>query len=102
VAVPPLPCTCNVAEYEALIHGFKFALAKGVKQLVIMGDSELVVKQVKGQYACHDPGLSDYRKRVWSLIDQLDAVDLKCISRRHNMIADSLAVEAGNIEPPEE
>lgn len=42
------PCTCNTAEYEALIQGMKNALARGVENLLVIGDSELMVKHIKG------------------------------------------------------
>jgi len=52
------PCTCNLAEYEALVQGMRMALAKGVENLLVMGDSELVVQQIKGQYECKDDCLA--------------------------------------------
>lgn len=49
--------TCNTAKYEALIHGLKLALIKKIKHLQVVGDSKLVVKQVRGIYTCKDPRL---------------------------------------------
>lgn len=61
------PCTCNTAEYEALIQGIKIALAKGVENLVVIGDSQLVVRQVRNQYECKDVHLNQYRLRAFTL-----------------------------------
>jgi ribonuclease HI len=47
--------TNNIAEYEALIFGLSTALSLGVQQLLVKGDSQLVIKQVKGECSCHDP-----------------------------------------------
>lgn len=55
------PCTCNLAEYEAVIQGMLMALAKGVENLLVMGDSKLVFRKIKGQYKCKDYRLFQYK-----------------------------------------
>jgi hypothetical protein len=47
--------TNNMAEYEALIFGLSIALSLGVRQLLVKGDSQLIIKQVKGECCCNDP-----------------------------------------------
>jgi ribonuclease HI len=47
--------TNNMAEYEALLFGLSTALSLGVRQLLVTGDSQLIIKQVKGDCCCHDP-----------------------------------------------
>jgi hypothetical protein len=47
--------TNNMAEYEALIFGLTVALSLGVRQLLVKGDSHLVIKQVRGEYSCNKP-----------------------------------------------
>jgi ribonuclease HI len=47
--------TNNKAEYEALIFKPSTALSLGVRQLLVKGDSQLIIKQVKGDYSCDDP-----------------------------------------------
>jgi ribonuclease HI len=47
--------TNNMAEYEALIFGISIALSLGVRQLLVKGDSQLIIKQVKGECCCKDP-----------------------------------------------
>lgn len=47
------PCTCNTAKNEALIQGIKMALEK-VENIVVIGDSQLVVRQIRNQYELKD------------------------------------------------
>ena len=77
-------CTNNIAKYESLIQGLLFALEKGITTLIIEGDSQLVIQQVK-LYSCNDKRLLAYRKRVWDLMDDFEALNIKSIPRRKNM-----------------
>ena len=52
--------TNNMAEYKSLIHGLEIALELGIRQLLANGDSQLIVKQVKGECCCNDPQLTVY------------------------------------------
>jgi ribonuclease HI len=45
----------SMTEYEALIFRLSTALSLGVRPLLVKGDSQLVIKQVKGECSCHDP-----------------------------------------------
>ena len=47
--------TNNMAEYEALIFGLTQALPLGVRQLLVKGDSQLIIKQVRGDCSCKNP-----------------------------------------------
>jgi ribonuclease HI len=47
--------TNNMAHYEALHFGLSTALSLGVRQLLVKGDSQLIIKQVKGDYCCNNP-----------------------------------------------
>jgi ribonuclease HI len=49
-----------MAEYEALLFGLSTALSLGVRQLLVKGDSQLIIKQVKGDFSCKDPQLAAY------------------------------------------
>ncbi|KAH9331155.1 hypothetical protein KI387_003263, partial [Taxus chinensis] len=44
------PCTNNIAEYEALIAGLKLAITWNIRQLRVIGDSQLIIKQVNDEY----------------------------------------------------
>jgi hypothetical protein len=52
--------TNNMAEYDALIFGLSTALSLGVRQLLVKGDSQLIIKQVKGECCCNEPQLATY------------------------------------------
>jgi ribonuclease HI len=47
--------TNNMAEYEILMFGLSTTLSLGVWQLLVKGDSQLIIKQVKGECSCNDP-----------------------------------------------
>jgi ribonuclease HI len=47
--------TNNMAEYEALLFGLSTALSLGVRQLLMKGDSQLIIKQVKGDCSYNNP-----------------------------------------------
>ena len=55
------PCTNNEAEYEAFILGLLVARELGANRLKIRGDSNLIVQQVRGQFAIKEPILAPYR-----------------------------------------
>jgi ribonuclease HI len=50
----------NMAEYEALLFGLSRALSLGVRHLLVKGDSQLIIKQVKGDCSYNDPQLAAY------------------------------------------
>ena len=56
--------TNNMPEYEALIFGLAQALSLGVRQLLVKGDSQLIIKQVRGDCNCNNPQLAADRKSV--------------------------------------
>ena len=47
--------TNNMAKYEALIFGLMVALSLGVRQLLVKGDSQLIIKKVRGECSCNNP-----------------------------------------------
>ncbi|KAH9293316.1 hypothetical protein KI387_041479, partial [Taxus chinensis] len=53
----------NTAEYEALIHGLHWARKKGIKNLQVFRDSELIINQVMGQHATKNNLLKNYKNR---------------------------------------
>ena len=86
--------TNNQAEYEALIAGLEAALAAGIDELVIQGDSELIIKQVTGEYETRNPELRERRVTVHELLHQFDDWELRHVPRSVNDRADDLANEA--------
>ncbi len=61
--------TNNVAEYRALLLGIERARELGAREVELVGDSELIVKQVKGEYRVKDPGLRPLHAEVRAALD---------------------------------
>ncbi|MBM3335807.1 reverse transcriptase-like protein, partial [Candidatus Sumerlaeota bacterium] len=86
--------TNNVAEYEALRQGLLCAIRQGWKKVHAFSDSELLVKQMLGQYKIKNEALRKLAPVVQRLIRQLDAFTIAYIGRAHNRLADKLAALA--------
>lgn len=86
--------TNNVAEYEALLWGLRAAKALGVTRLVVRADSELVVKQLRGEYRVKNEGLKPLFTRAQGLRRAFDSVEFVHVRREQNAEADALANEA--------
>jgi len=86
--------TNNRAEYEALVAGLEAAADYGFEAVVIRGDSELIVKQVRGEYDASDPALRERRVRVRELLDAFDTWSIEHVPREINSRADELASDA--------
>lgn len=86
--------TNNLAEYEALIRGLEAARDYGFDVLEIRGDSELIVKQVRGAWNTNDPDLRERRVRVRELLAEFDEWSLSHVPREINERADELVNEA--------
>lgn len=86
--------TNNVAEYRALLLGIELALELGADELELVGDSELIVKQVLGEYRVKDPGLRPLHAEVKAALDPLAAWSIRHVRREQNADADRLVNEA--------
>ncbi|MDS0293583.1 ribonuclease HI [Halogeometricum luteum] len=86
--------TNNRAEYEALIRALEAAAEFGFDEVDVRGDSELIVKQVRGEYGTNNPELKERRVRVRELLERFDRWTLEHVPREINDRADSLANEA--------
>jgi dinuclear metal center YbgI/SA1388 family protein len=86
--------TNNVAEYQALIAGLEVALDRGVERLDVFLDSELVVKQVNGQYKVKDAGLKPLHRQACLLLSKFHEVDVRHVRREQNAAADALVNQA--------
>lgn len=86
--------TNNRAEYEALIKVLEVAAEFGFQTAEIRGDSELIVKQVRGEYDVNNPELREYRVRVHELLSEFEEWSLSHVPRDINERADKLANEA--------
>src|SRR4051794_18304644 len=83
--------TNNVAEYRALITAMDEALKLGVKRVVIRGDSELVVRQMLGQYRVKHPDLKPLYEEAQDRLAQFDEAKIEHNLRHKNALADRLA-----------
>jgi ribonuclease HI len=86
--------TNNVAEYQALLHALRYALAKGVKRLRVFSDSELVVKQIDGRYKVKHPDMIPLHREAATLLRRFDDAKLSHVRREQNKDADRLANRA--------
>lgn len=86
--------TNNEAEYEALIRGLETASSLGFETLDVRGDSELIVKQIRGEYDVSAPHLKERRIRVHELLGDFNEWSIEAIPRGVNERADQLANEA--------
>jgi ribonuclease HI len=86
--------TNNRAEYEALIRALEVATDHGFDSVEVRGDSELIVKQVRGEYDANDPDLRERRVRVRELLSRFGEWSLDHVPREINERADELANEA--------
>ena len=86
--------TNNVAEYGGLLAALRWAAANAVRSLHIRSDSELLVKQMKGEYRVKNPGLQPLYEEARSLARQIGHVTFEHVRRELNKDADRLANEA--------
>ncbi|EMA28765.1 ribonuclease HI [Haloarcula japonica] len=86
--------TNNQAEYKALIRAVEVARDYGFDDVHIRGDSELIVKQVRGEWDTNDPELRENRVRVRELLTDFDDWQIEHVPREINDRADELANDA--------
>ena len=86
--------TNNVAEYSALIAGLEKAVELGVDELDVISDSELMVKQMRGEYRVKNDALRELSLRAGRLGRELGAVRYTAVRREHNKLADQLVNDA--------
>jgi ribonuclease HI len=86
--------TNNVAEYRGLIAGLESALERGVDELEVVSDSELLVKQMQGEYKVKNETLRTLQREAAELAAGLKRVTYTAVRRAHNELADSLVNEA--------
>jgi ribonuclease HI len=86
--------TNNVAEYKSLIEGMKKALELNISEIEILMDSQLVVRQVLGEYRVKNEGLKPLWKEACVLFKKFDKADIKHTRRENNVDADRLVNQA--------
>lgn len=86
--------TNNVAEYRALLRGIELAAAHGAGDLELVGDSELVVRQVEGRYKVKNAGMKELHAEVKKALADFDSWSIRHVRRAENADADRLVNEA--------
>jgi ribonuclease HI len=86
--------TNNVAEYRALVAGLERAATLDVTELDVRSDSELMVKQMRGEYRVKNPALQELQQAAARAARSLGRVTYTHVRREHNELADSLVNQA--------
>ena len=86
--------TNNVAEYSALLAGLSKAAQLHVSELEVISDSELLVKQMRGEYKVKNRALQELVLDASRLARKIHRVTYTAVRREHNELADSLVNEA--------
>jgi ribonuclease HI len=91
----PIPhATNNVAEYTGLLKGLEAARELGLRRIEVRTDSELMVRQLSGEYRVKNPGLQRLHAQVAQLIDRFESCRVRHVMREKNVLADRLASAA--------
>jgi ribonuclease HI len=85
--------TNNVAEYRALLLGIETAVARGAQQVDLVGDSELIVRQVKGDYKVKDATLRELHDQALKALKAFEVWTIRHVRREDNAEADRLVNE---------
>jgi ribonuclease HI len=82
--------TNNVAEYRALLLGIARAQALGAREIELVGDSELIVRQVRGEYRVKDAALRELHAQVKEALEGFERWSVRHVRREENELADTL------------
>ena len=91
------PCSNNTAEYEAYLAGLAIAYEIGIKHIRVVGDSNLVVCQARGEFSLKEPSLAPYRALAQKLEAKFSTFEIKHAQRNENQYADALATLGSQI-----
>jgi ribonuclease HI len=83
-----------MVEYAALVFGLNTTLSLGVRQLLVKGDFQLIIKQVKGECSCNNPQLAAYLLHAQKLEKDFEVLDLQHIPHDNNIVVDELSTKA--------
>jgi ribonuclease HI len=86
--------TNNVAEYRALVEGLRKAGELQVDEVEVVSDSELLVRQMSGDYKVKNEALRRLYEEATELADRFEKVTYTAVRREHNELADRLVNEA--------
>jgi ribonuclease HI len=86
--------TNNVAEYSGLVQGLKKCLELGASEVTIKADSQLIIRQLQGQYKVRAPQLLGLYEEAREFLRQFRRTELVHVPREENKLADALANQA--------
>jgi ribonuclease HI len=86
--------TNNVAEYRALLLGIELAAQLGAEELELIGDSELIVRQVEGRYKVKHADMKELHARVKKALAPFEGWSIRHVKRAENADADALVNQA--------
>jgi ribonuclease HI len=86
--------TNNVAEYQALLHGLRYALEHGARGVRVFSDSQLVVRQIEGSYKVKHPDMIPLHREAAGLLRRFASAEVHHVPREQNRDADRLANRA--------
>ena len=86
--------TNNVAEYRALLLGIELAAAHGADELELVGDSELIVRQVESRYKVKDATMKELHGQVKAALAPFGSWSIRHVRREQNAAADRLVNQA--------
>ena len=92
------PTTNNIVEYEACIIGLETALELGIRQMEVFGDSNLVFKQIQGDWKTRDVKLRSYHTHLELLVARFDDLRYVHLPRVQNRFVDVLATLASSVD----
>ncbi|KAK4726661.1 hypothetical protein R3W88_031578 [Solanum pinnatisectum] len=90
-----------MAEYEACILGLKMAIDMNVHELLVIGDSDLLIHQVQGEWAVKNPKITPYVQYIQKLCKRFRKIEFRHTPRTQNELADALATIASMIKHPD-
>jgi ribonuclease HI len=85
------PASNNTAEYEALVHGLSILVSLGIKNLMVYGDSLVVISQINKDWDCSTDSMGKYYAVVRKLEDKLEGLEFHHVERDRNAAADALS-----------
>jgi len=94
------PVTNNIAEYKVLLAGLKAAHSHGVIKLMIVGDSQLILRQVLTKYRTLNPKLKPYQELTSAYSKLFTKLSFVHVPRNQNILADALASLASSLDFP--
>jgi len=86
--------TNNIAEYAGVILGLRGALEMGAREIDVRADSELMIKQLKGDYRVKNEGLKPLFAEAQALLRKFDKFTLRHVPREENTLADEMSNRA--------